>query len=212
MSGDRLSVRNRAACDRGLMACVLPGVLLLLLSLVAPGPVLSAPAEKKGKPGPCAASAAAKPKVDPAAAKAAAEKAKKRAEAISRLAARLGLGKGGVVADIGAGNGPDTWVFAEIVGPTGKVYAEEITEKPAKSLQGAAEKRELPQVRAVQGRDDDPALPRDAVDLAYMRFVYHHMSKPREMLHGIRRALKPAGYFVVVDQHRGTLRDWVPRE
>jgi hypothetical protein len=32
------------------------------------------------------------------------------------------------------------------------------------------------------------------------------------MLRGIWRALKPGGYFVVVDQHRGTLRDWVPRE
>jgi predicted methyltransferase len=194
------------------MAYAWPGVLLLLLSLIAPGPVLSASGEKKGKTGPCAASAAAKPKVDPAAAKAAAEKTKKRAEAISRLAARLGLGKGGVVADIGAGNGPDTWVFAEIVGPTGKIYAEEITDKLVKSLQGEAEKRKLPQVRAVQGRDDDPALPRDTVDLAYMRFVYHHMPKPREMLRGIWRAIKPGGYFVVVDQHRGTLRDWVPRE
>jgi len=194
------------------MGCVWPGMLLFLLSLAACGPAFSAPAEKKGKPGPSAVPAGAKPKVDPAAAKAAAQKAKKRAEAVSRLAARLGLGKGGVVADIGAGSGPDTWVFAEVVGPTGKVYAEEITERLVKSLQGEAQKRKLPQVRAVQGRDDDPALPRDTVDLAYMRFVYHHMSKPREMLRGIWRAIKPGGFFVVVDKHRGTLRDWVPRE
>jgi predicted methyltransferase len=187
-------------------------VLLLLLPLVAPGPAFSAAGEKKGKPGPSAAPAKTKPKADPAAAKAAAEKAKKRAEALHRLAARLGLGKGGTVADIGAGSGQDTWVFAEIVGPTGKVYAEEVTEKLTKSLQGAGEKRKLPQVRAVLGRDDDPALPRDAVDLAYMRMVYHHLSKPREMLRGIWRALKPGGYFVVIDQHKGTLRDWVPRE
>jgi len=187
-------------------------MLLLLLSLAARGPTFSAPAEKKGKPGPSAAPAGAKPKVDPAAAKAAAEKGKKRAEAVSRLAARLGLGKGAAVADIGAGSGPDTWGFAQIVGPTGRVYAEEITEKQVKSLAAAAENRKLPQVRAVQGRDDDPGLPRDTVDLAYMRFVYHHVSKPREMLRGIWRSLKPGGYFVVVDQHRGTLRDWVPRE
>jgi len=31
------------------------------------------------------------------------------------------------------------------------------------------------------------------------------------MLRGIWKALKPGGYFVVVDRYPGTLRDWVPR-
>lgn len=43
-----------------------------------------------------------------------------------------------------------------------------------------------------------------------MRRVYHHFSKPREMLRGILHGLRPGGLLVIVDQHRGTLRDWVP--
>ncbi|NLX98122.1 MAG: class I SAM-dependent methyltransferase [Rhodopirellula sp.] len=116
------------------------------------------------------------------------------------------------MADIGAGKGQDTWAFARIVGESGTVYAEEITETFVKSLQAEAEKRKLPQVRPVLGRSDDPGLPHEAVDLAYMRYVYHHLAKPREILRGIWRALKPGGYFVVIDRHPGTLRDWVPRE
>ena len=211
-SSDPFGVRKRVLRHRPLTARVWPAVLIWLLSLVAPGLALSAPAETKGSPGPCAAPPAVKPKDDPAAAKAAAEKAKKRAEAVSRLASRLGLGQGDVVADIGAGRGVDTWVFATIVGTTGTVYAEEITESLVKSLRAEAEKRKLPQVHPVQGRDDDPTLPRASLNLAHMRLVYHHVSKPREMLRGIWRALKPGGYLVVVDQKRGTLSDWVPRE
>jgi hypothetical protein len=45
-----------------------------------------------------------------------------------------------------------------------------------------------------------------------MRQVYHHVTKPREMLRGIWRGLKPGGHLVVIDRNLGTLRDWVPRD
>ena len=138
-------------------------------------------------------------------------KPKDRAESVRAVLSHLGLGEGSAVADIGAGGGKDTWVFAEIVGQAGTVFAEEIAESKVKSLEKEAGRRGLSQVRAVLGRDDDPALTPDSVDLAFLHYVYHHLAKPREMLRGIRRALKPGGYLVVVDRQRGTLRDWVPR-
>jgi len=137
---------------------------------------------------------------------------KQRAEPLPALAERFELGEGDTVADIGAGNGRDSWVFAEIVGSAGTVFAEEITESKVAAIKKGAEERKLSQVKPVLGRVDDPCLPEAAVDFAFMHYVYHHVTKPREMLRGIRRALKPGGYFVVVDRHRGTLRDWVPRE
>jgi len=135
-----------------------------------------------------------------------------RAEAVRALLSHLGVGEGATVADIGAGRGTDTWVFAEIVGEAGTVFAEEIGESMVKSLEKEAGEKGLPQVRAVLGRDDDPCLPPASADLAFLHHVYHHIAKPREMLRGIWRALKPGGYLVVVDKQRGTLRDWVPRE
>ena len=135
-----------------------------------------------------------------------------REDAVRALVAHLGLGKGSTIADIGAGRGQETWVFADVVGEKGAVYAEEIGEAQVKSLKEEAEKRNLSQVHALLGRGDDPCLPPDSVDLAFMRLVYHHFAKPREMLQGLRRGLKPGGYLVVVDQRQGTLRDWVPRE
>ena len=134
-----------------------------------------------------------------------------RANAVRALVSHLGLGQGSVIADIGAGNGKDTWVFAEIVGETGKVFAEEIDDDKVKSLKDSAENKNLAQVIAMLGSSVNPCLPLDSVDLVYMNRVYHHFAKPREMLRGIWRSLRPGGYLVVVDQRRGTLRDWVPR-
>jgi len=135
-----------------------------------------------------------------------------RADSVRVLTAHLGLGKGSVVADIGAGGGRDTWVFASIVGKTGTVLAEEIDEKKVRSLKTEAEKRDLSQVKSVLGRSDDPCLPADIADLVYMNHVYHHFARPREMLRAIWRGLKPGGYLVIVDRRRGTLRDWVERK
>lgn len=136
---------------------------------------------------------------------------KSRAESLRAILSRLGVGEGSVVADVGAGRGGDTWVFAETVGDTGTVFSEEIFESNVKAIKKGAEQKGLAQVRPVLGRSDDPCLPADSVDVVYMHYVYHHMAKPRPMLRGIWRCLKPGGHFVVVDRHRGTLRDWVER-
>jgi predicted methyltransferase len=144
--------------------------------------------------------------------KSCASKPKDRAESVSAILSHLGLGEGATVADIGAGSGNDTWVFAKIVGEAGTVFAQEIVEGNVKTLERQAREKRLIQVRAMLGCSDDPCLPSGSTDLAFLHHVYHHFAKPRQMLRGIWRALKPRGYLVVVDQRRGTLQDWAPRE
>jgi len=134
-----------------------------------------------------------------------------RAESVHAIVSHLGLGEGSVIADIGAGSGKDARVFAKIVGETGTVFAEEIDEGKVKTLEEEARKKGLPQVRAILGRTDGPCLPPDTVDLVFLYHVYHHFAKPREMLRGIWCTLRPGSHLAVVDRHRGTLRDWVPR-
>lgn len=139
-------------------------------------------------------------------------KPKNRADSLRAIAKHLGLGEGSAIADVGAGGGKDTLIFAEIVGASGTVYAEEIVDSKVKLIEKRAKENKLTQVRAVLGRDNDPRLPEASADLAFMHYVYHHFAKPRKMLRGLWKSLKPGGYLVVVDQVRGTLRDWVPRE
>lgn len=140
------------------------------------------------------------------------ENRQQREKSLRAIAAHLEVGSDAVIADIGAGKGPDTWVFADIVGSEGKVFAEEIDEDKVAALKKGAEQRNLSQVNPVLGTASDPTLPPNTVDMAFMHFVYHHVTQPRAMLNGIWRCLRPGGYLVVVDQRLGTLKDWVPRE
>jgi len=193
----------------------IPLVLLLLVGLIPLGAIgqegASPPRQGKSREWNDAEKRAAREKEE--AQKRAARQqqdAQRGADALRALARRFDLGPASVIADIGAGRGRDTWVFADIVGKEGKVYAEEIEEGKTKSLQAAAEQRGLVQVQAVLGDLGDPRLPADSVDMAFMHQVYHHLSQPREMLQGIWRALKTGGYLVVVDRRLGTLVDWAP--
>ena len=140
------------------------------------------------------------------------QEAKKRAESLRKLADRLEIRRGATIADIGSGEGRDSWVFADIVGKEGSVFAVEITEEGVVNLREEVAKRELPQVRPLLGQSETPNLPENSVDMAFMHYVYHHLAKPRKMLESLWRSLKPGGYYVVVDRHKGTLVDWVPRE
>ncbi len=135
-----------------------------------------------------------------------------RARSLGRIAEHLQIDQGSVIADIGAGAGRDTWVFAQIVGSEGKVYSVEIASKRVESLKAEVQRRELSQIQPILSKPDDPCLPPDSVDMAFMHHVYHHVTEPQAMLQGIWRGLKPGGYLVVVDQRLGTLVDWVPRE
>src|SRR5258708_7888302 len=65
--------------------------------------------------------------------------------------ALLGIAKGATVADIGAGNGYMTWRLAERVGPTGKVYANDIQPEMLQMLGQNMQQRKLKNVETVLG-------------------------------------------------------------
>jgi ubiquinone/menaquinone biosynthesis C-methylase UbiE len=114
----------------------------------------------------------------------------------------LHIVKGSTVADIGAGSGYLTWRLAHLVGPGGKVYANDIQPKMIALLQQNMAKRKIVNVEPVLGAVDDPKLPRAAIDLALLADVYHEFSEPRKMLRHIRESLKPDGRLVLLE-YRG---------
>jgi ubiquinone/menaquinone biosynthesis C-methylase UbiE len=123
------------------------------------------------------------------------------AEQPDRLIDSLRLAPGDVVADIGAGTGYFTFRIARRV-PEGGVYAVDIQPEMLDILMERAWEQGFENVEPVRGDVDDPNLPADAVDLALIVDAYHEFSHPREMLDGIRRALRPGGRLVLLE-YRG---------
>jgi SAM-dependent methyltransferase len=114
----------------------------------------------------------------------------------------LGLKKGDTIADIGAGSGYMSVRLARRVGPTGRVYAEDIQPQMIALLQKRLAREKIGNVIPVLGLIDDPKLPAAGVDLELLVDVYHEFSKPQEMLRGLRSALKSGGRIVLLEYRK----------
>jgi ubiquinone/menaquinone biosynthesis C-methylase UbiE len=112
------------------------------------------------------------------------------------------LVKGSTVADVGAGSGYMTVKMANRVGPTGKVYANDIQPEMLSLLRQRLAKEKIANVETVLGTVDDPKLPAGAVDLILMVDVYHEFSEPQKMLQRMHEALKPGGRLVLLEYRK----------
>lgn len=118
------------------------------------------------------------------------------------IVAAAGVKPGMTIADIGAGTGLFTMLFADAVKPSGKVVAVDISPAFVEYIQATAKKRRVRNVTAVVANGTDVGLADASVDLAYLSDVYHHFEHPAETLASIRKALKPGGRMVVIDYER----------
>jgi ubiquinone/menaquinone biosynthesis C-methylase UbiE len=127
---------------------------------------------------------------------------KKRADILEYIDLKPGM----VVADVGAGTGLFTRLFAEEVGPEGKVFAVDISPRFLEYIKRKAKERGQAQVVTVLGSQDSTKLPKGSVDVLFLADVYHHFEDPDVMLASIRDALKPGGRFVIVEFDRASAK------
>lgn len=128
-----------------------------------------------------------------------------------KIAHAAGVREGMVVADIGAGTGIYTWLFSQMVGASGHVYAEDIKPEFLQKIGADAEAADPRNITTILGTDHSAKLPANRADLAFVCDTYHHFEYPRSMLASIHQALKPDGILVVIDFDRvpGKSREWV---
>ena len=117
---------------------------------------------------------------------------------VSDILAALGVSDGQRVADIAAGQGYLTKPLARHVGKSGRVYAVEIGEESLRALREMVDRDSLSNVEVIAGTPTDPRLP-EQIDGAVILNSYHELSDYAAMLDGIRRALRPGGMLVLVD-------------
>jgi predicted methyltransferase len=111
----------------------------------------------------------------------------------------LRLKPGDVVAEIGAGDARFSFRFADVVGPEGRVYANELGASKVQRIQQRADGLKLANLTAVEGAPDGTNLPDDCCDAMVMRMVYHMLTEPEPMARSFYRALKPGGTLLILE-------------
>ncbi len=130
----------------------------------------------------------------------------KRAEIVAACGLRAGLD----VADVGAGTGLFTRLFAPLVAP-GRVYAVDIAQKFIEHIERTSREQNLTNVKGVVCADDSTGLAADSVDLVFICDTYHHFGQPEKSLASIRQALRTGGRLVIVEFEKipGVTPEWV---
>jgi len=127
------------------------------------------------------------------------------------IVAACKLKPGMAVADIGAGTGLFTRIFAKEVGPTGKVFAVDIAPRFIEHIEKTCKEQNLNNVVGIVCKQDSTELPANSVDLAFICDTYHHFEFPFKTMASVHRALRPGGQLVLVDFQRipGKSSQWI---
>jgi ubiquinone/menaquinone biosynthesis C-methylase UbiE len=111
----------------------------------------------------------------------------------------IGIAKDSTVADVGAGVGYYSAKLAKLVGPQGRVFANDIQQGMLDRLRRNMAAMKIANVIPVLGGEDDPHLPKDTMDVVLLVDVYHEFSKPVQMIDHLRDSLKPDGRLILLE-------------
>jgi ubiquinone/menaquinone biosynthesis C-methylase UbiE len=114
------------------------------------------------------------------------------------------------VADVGAGEGYYTVRLSRVVGPKGRVLAEDIVPEVRDELSDRVQRERLDNVAVKLGTADNPMLPDASFDRVFLVHMYHEVASPYAFLWHLREGVKPTGVVVVVDSNRPVKQHGMP--
>ena len=122
----------------------------------------------------------------------------------SEVVAQTGLMQGQVVADLGCGNGFYVLPAAQMIGPTGTVYAVDVQTSKLAATISIANQFGYKNVRVLQANLGKPLLdiPQNSCDLVIVGNILHEIEQKDELMKNIYRILKSPGRVVAVEWKR----------
>ena len=127
-----------------------------------------------------------------------------------QLVSLLGVKPGMTVGDIGAGSGYYVVRLSPIVGPNGRVIAEDVAPDYLQGLRQRVDTLGLRNVEIVRGEAHDPKLPAHALDLAILVHMYHEIAQPFALLYNLVPAFNPGARIGIVDTFAATQSHGTP--
>ncbi len=118
---------------------------------------------------------------------------------IDEIMYRMRVRNGDVVADIGAGSGYFTIPFARKVGSKGLVYAEDIQKEMIDYISQKVDKLQMKNIRIILGKIEDPLIPDNSINHAFIANTYHELARPLLLLKNLKKDLRSNGILVIID-------------
>src|SRR5215468_8790170 len=100
-----------------------------------------------------------------------------------QLVRLLGINSGMTIADIGAGSGYYVVRLSPIVGPHGRIIAEDVVPEYLQDLRSRVHDLGLQNVTINLGESHDPRLPVGSLDIAILVHMYHEITRPYALLY-----------------------------
>ena len=119
----------------------------------------------------------------------------------------VGIKAGMTVGEVGAGSGYVVLKLSARVGPSGKVYGEDIYAAPLALLNRRAGQKGLANIETVVGEPEDPKMPVGIFDMIFMHATIRSVEKPVELFNALVPCLKPGGKVVVIEGEKGKAVD-----
>jgi len=115
------------------------------------------------------------------------------------VVAALNIKPGMRIADIGAGTGFYSLLFAKKTGPRGLVYAVDIAEDFLRAIEKKAELAGTSNLLGIINNGRESGLAPQTIDLAFICDTYHHFEYPQTTMRSIHGALLDHGEVVIID-------------
>lgn len=121
----------------------------------------------------------------------------------------MNIQPGSTVADIGTGTGYMLPFLSKAVGPSGRVFGEDIAPDFLDRARAKVASDSLSNVTLVLGSETSATLPANTLNNILILDVYHHFDYPDKMLANISSALKPGGHLFIVDFYKKDRADHI---
>jgi len=117
-----------------------------------------------------------------------------------RVMDAIGIRPGMVVGEAGAGRRYFTFKLARRVGPSEKVYANDIDRAALDHVRQVCRDDNIGNVETVVGEVEDPLFPVTGLEVVVMVYALHDFARPAAFLESLKKYLKPGGSVVILDQ------------
>jgi len=116
------------------------------------------------------------------------------------LLKEAGIESGLCILDYGCGPGSYIVPLAELVGPSGKIYALDIHPLAIKEVKKIAARKGIENIETIES-DCNTGLSDNTVNAVLLYDTFHGLSQPDDVMRELHRVLKPGGTLSFSDHH-----------